>query len=316
MDPVAFRSYGDNIKPMLASPPKPGQHVHGRDFAGWYFDVKLDGVRAIAHWDGFGLRLINRSMKDVTHRYPDLEMAAVSIGSPFRPGVPMILDGEIVAQSGSFQDTAKRDKQTKPADVAAAIKTHPVNFVAFDILYCEGSDVRTLPYSQRRYHLELAMDEKNLFAISVCSKESSFFNVVKEAGMEGVIAKHPRSQYRAGRFSDWVKFKTLRSITAIGLGYDLGEGARAHFGAMRLVLLGADNKPVDIGRVGTGFKPLYETIDYLKAELDAGRPVVCEIECLNKSKDGQLRFPVYKGLRTDLSVVDATIDQLDAIPTM
>lgn len=316
MDPVAFRSYGDTIQPMLASPPKQGQVITAREFEGWIFDIKLDGIRALAHWDGDNLRLINRSGKDMTNRYPDLEMSAVAHGSPFQPGVPMILDGEIVALSGSFQDTQKRDKQNKPADVAAVLKSHPVNFIAFDVIF-DVSDARTAPYYARRARLEQLFDQRpatnSAFAISVVSKDPGFFDIVKEKGMEGVIAKRPRSQYRAGRYTDWVKFKALRSITAIGLGYDKGEGARAHFGAMRLVLLDGD-QVVEIGRVGTGFTK--STINMLKDELDAGRPVLCEIECLNKSKDGQLRFPVYKGLRTDLSVTDATIDQLADIPTM
>jgi bifunctional non-homologous end joining protein LigD len=306
MDPVAFASFGKTIIPMLAAPPKPGVKI--TDLRDWIFDIKLDGVRTLAFWDGAGLTLRNRSGRDVTHRYPDLCAAFECLGPD-----PVILDGEIVAQSGSFQDTAKRDKQTKPADVAAAMRQVPVFFIAFDVLYVDGMDTRHLPYRDRRQLLE-QVPITGILQSSVVSRDPGFFDTVKEMGMEGVIAKHPRSQYRGGRFSDWTKFKALRSITAIGVGYEPGEGARAHFGAMFLVLLDSANQPVKIGRVGTGMKGA--EIDYLKKELDEGRPVVCEIECLNKSKDGQLRFPVYKGLRTDLSVTDATMDQLDQIPTM
>lgn len=148
---------------------------------------------------------------------------------------------------------------------------------------------------------------------SVLSYDPAYFDQVKAAGMEGVIAKRLNSTYKAGRFSDWLKFKAVRSITAVGIGYEAGTGARAHFGAMFLALIGPDG-PVEIGRVGTGFTAT--EITSLKTEMDAGRPVVVEIECLNKSKDGKLRFPVYKGLRTDQSVADATLAQLDEIPEM
>lgn len=307
MDPVAFASFGATIKPMLASPPKEGQRPS--DLRGWLFDIKLDGVRTLAFWDGQGLTLRNRSGRDVTHRYPDLSAAFDMLNLP-----PVVLDGEIVAQSGSFQDTARRDKQTKPADVAAAMRLIPVSFIAFDVLYLDGDgDLRHQSYQHRRNALD-CLPLGGLVTKSVVSPDPGFFDLVKEQGMEGVIAKNPRSTYRAGRFSDWTKFKALRSLTAVGIGYERGEGARAHFGAMFLALHDGAGQWVRIGRVGTGFTA--REIDHLKAELDGGRPVVVEIECLNKSKDGQLRFPVYKGLRTDQSVADATLDQLDQIPEM
>ena len=293
------------VKPMLASPPK-SQRLSS--LAGTYwFDLKLDGIRAVAYWDGQSLVLLNRSMKDITHRYPDLEA-----GFPDLP--PCVLDGEIVACSGSFQDTAKRDKQTKPADVVRTMREIPVNFVAFDVLEIDGSDCRLQPYFDRRMMLDgLGGLFTGPWTTSVVSQDPAYFEQVKALGLEGVIAKRLRSTYRSGRFADWIKFKTVRSITAIGIGYDPGEGARAHFGAMHLALLDGNGQPVRIGRVGTGFDAT--EIAELKAQMDAGVPVLCEIECLNVTKDGQLRFPVYKGTRaSEMSLADARLSQLDDIP--
>ena len=295
------------IKPMLASPPK-AERVE--QLAGTYwFDLKLDGLRAVAYWDGQTLTLLNRSMRDITSSFPDLEAS-------FPDLLPCILDGEIVAQSGSFQDVARRGKQTKPADVARHVVTHPVTFVAFDVLNIDGADLRNHPYFDRRMMLDgiaVLFPDNPYWTTSVVSPDPGYFDIVKAAGMEGVIAKRLRSTYKSGRFSDWIKFKTVRSITCIGVGYEPGEGARAHFGAMFLALLNDAGEPVNVGRVGTGFTA--SEITMLKETMDAGVPVLVEIECLNVTKDGSLRFPVYKGMRgSELSLADARLSQLDEIP--
>lgn len=299
------------IKPMLASPPKAERPEQLRGTHA--FDTKLDGIRAILYWDGSVCYITNRTGKQIAHRYPEVEAAALGLT------VPCILDGEIVATSGSFQDTSRRDKQTQPGDVARWMHEIPVVFVAFDVLHHDGVDLRNQPFDYRRQMLELMALAGPVLTTSVLSMDPAFFQTVKDLGMEGVIAKRLRSTYRAGRFSDWVKFKTVRSLTAVGIGYEKGTGARAHFGAMFLALVDTEatdpsKRTVEIGRVGTGFTA--SEITMLKGELDAGRPVVVEIEALNKSKDGKLRFPVYKGIRTDLSVADARLDQLDELPTM
>ena len=293
------------VKPMLASPPKAERLA---TLAGTHlFDLKLDGLRAIAYWDGLSLILLNRSMKDITAQFPELEMTAPQLGGP------CVLDGEIVAASGLFNDVATRGKRTKPGDVARGVQEFPCVFVAFDALYAFDVDYRNHPFETRRSILNSTCDWGGCWQTSVISPDPAYFEQVKALGLEGIIAKRKRSTYRSGRFSDWIKFKTVRSITAIGVGYDPGEGARAHFGAMHLALLDANGQPVSVGRVGTGFDA--REIMALKEQMDAGVPVLCEIECLNVTKDGQLRFPVYKGTRDpELSLADARLSQLDDIP--
>lgn len=296
------------IKPMLASPPKAERLEQLRGTHA--FDTKLDGIRALLYVEHGVATIINRNGVDVTHRFPEVAGAAEA-----HLNLDAIWDGEVVAMSGSFQDTARRDKQNKPEDVVRHMATIPVVFVAFDLLHHDGVDLRNQPFEYRRQALEMFGPNPDTahLSTSVLSMDPAFFEQVKALGMEGVIAKRLRSTYRAGRFSDWLKFKTVRSLTCVAIGYEKGTGARAHFGAMYLAVIDGD-KPVEVGRVGTGFTA--SEITMLKGELDAGRPVVVEIEALNKSKDGKLRFPVYKGLRTDLSVADATLAQLDDLPTM
>lgn len=303
------------IKPMLAAPSTGSGSRRAVDLTtllkGTHtFDLKLDGLRAILYWDGSTMRLINRSGVDITRKFPEVEAVAPAFGAH-----PVILDGELVCDSGLFNDVATRGKTEKPHDIAARATSMPARFIAFDCLYDVDLDLRHLPYVQRREVLEewVANTNDPLVTASMVSDDgAAFWQAVQELGLEGIIAKDKKAPYMEGKRSPaWLKFKTVRRITCIGTGYEPGTGARAHFGAMFLALVGPDG-PVPVGKVGTGFTEA--EIQHLKASLDAGTPVLVEIEALNVGSGGQLRFPVYRGVRTDLSLVDATLDQLDQLP--
>jgi bifunctional non-homologous end joining protein LigD len=151
-----------------------------------------------------------------------------------------------------------------------------------------------------------------VFAATVWSDRVEIFEQCRDLGMEGVIAKRAGSLYHPGRRSpDWIKFKALHRVSCVPTAYERGEGSRSHFGAMHLAMVGPTG-PVPVGRVGTGFTE--REITDLKGRIDRGELFVVEIECLNVTKGGVLRFPVYKGVRSDLSPLDATIDQLGTLP--
>lgn len=293
------------MRPMLASP---GKGIDARTLVGTHtFDLKLDGVRSIAHWDGSTLTLTNRSERDHTVSYPDLVESF-----PLKSQGPITLDGEIVATSGSFEDVARRDKVTKLHDVARAMAKYPVQFIAFDLLESpDGTDMRRMPYVDRRGVLDVLNIDNEHWSRSLRSDQIVMLDKVRELGLEGVIAKRNDSVYVTGRSKSWLKFKNVHRITAIAIGYEPGEGSREHFGAMFLALV--DNgQIVQVGRVGTGFSNA-DTHECKKL-LDEHRPFVVEIEAANVTQSNQLRFPVYKGIRSDLSVADATMDQLETIP--
>lgn len=102
----------------------------------------------------------------------------------------------------------------------------------------------------------------------------------------------------------------MHRITAIALGYE--RGTSREFGAIFLALLLQDGRPVPIGRVGTGWtEPQAES---LKRRLDAGQQFPVEVEALNRTADNLLRFPVFRGERTDLPLTAASADQLNSLP--
>lgn len=301
------------IRPMLASPSTGtgsrravdlGTLLHGTHL----FDLKLDGLRCLLYWDGLTVRLLNRSGVDITRKFPEIEAAAPSLGT-----YPLILDGELVCTSGMFNDVATRGKQEKPHAIATAMARLPARFVAFDVLHLESDQRHTKQFDRRMMLDGLSLLWSEPFSAAPMSMNGeAMWESVGTLGLEGMIAKRLDQPYAEGKRSPaWLKFKTTRRITCIATGYEPGTGARAHFGAMYLTLIGPDG-PVPVGKVGTGFTA--SEITSLKADLDAGTMPLVEIEALNVGSGGQLRFPVYKGYRTDLSHLDATLDQLDQLP--
>ncbi len=290
------------MKPMLAVPNKNGNTTDGLD--GWIADLKLDGLRALVGWDGHQITITNRNEIDITRQFPDLELRLMDAMADRGPS---LIDGEIVADDGTFTSVATRGKQVQPQAIMDAVRRHPVTFVQFDTLMRDAAVVTHLPLTARRELVFSGVDQ-----VLTHHDAAWLFTEVKRLGLEGIIAKDPVGRYHPGkRFAGWVKVKAVRTVTCIATGYDVGKGARAHFGAMHLTMLDG-NATVDVGRVGTGFTE--SEIRWLKTELDSGRPAVVEIECLNRTADDKLRFPVYLGVRTDLSVLAATVDQLVELP--
>jgi bifunctional non-homologous end joining protein LigD len=267
------------------------------------YDLKLDGIRCVAE----GGRLFNRNGVDITRKYPEI-VAALAECADFER-----LDGELVALSGKFSDALQRDKQERLVSITRMAETKPMAFVAFDM---PTDKLLRTPYWRRREAL-VGWSAKGLptqITLSPYSDDPAWVTRVAEQGLEGVIAKRTTSRYQPGkRSADWVKFKNVHRISAMVAGYRPGSGSRSHFGNMQLVLLGEDGATfVEIGDVGTGWTD--RQTHELKARLDAGETLIVEIEALNRSADNILRFPVFKGVRTDVTVLDCTVAQLAALP--
>ncbi len=303
------------IKPMLASPSTGAGGRRAVELStlvasGQYaFDLKLDGLRAVLYWDGSTVKILNRSLVDITAQFPELVTAAHLLGER-----PLVLDGEIVADDGTFTSVATRGKTVRAADVAKRAVSLPCKFIAFDLLGLDDNDLCSTPWSMRRQALEvLGGGFPERFQISMCSDDgATMWKAVSELGLEGLIAKRKNAIYVPGsRSPGWLKFKTVRQITCVAVGYEAGTGSRTRFGALQIALIGPDG-PVSVGRVGTGFNEA--EITDLKKRLDAGEMFLVEIEALNRTAAGVLRFPVYKGVRTDLPLTDATLSQLDQLP--
>lgn len=313
-----------NQAPMLASPSK---NIHPNletamqrliDGGRHVFDIKFDGVRVLAFIENGKVTLKNRNGVDTTGRFPEVVERLAAL----YPTGSRIFDGEMLCfdpDTGkpTFARISKRDRTGTPAKVKVLAKIMPATFMVFDLLHYDGDDLRIQPLMAR---LALLRQDASRFGndgrvlLSMLTEDgAAIWDVIKRQGMEGLIAKDKLAIYRGGRAPSWIKLKPVASVTCVVTGYTAGQGARAgKFGALTIGLLhdGVTVKPW--GEVGTGFTDA--ALADLKPRVDAGEELVIEVEIQNVTPDGKPRFPSYKGVRTDRSIIDCCVSQLEAIP--
>lgn len=260
----------DRIAPMLAR-----EAADVPDGDGWAFELKWDGIRALAHLGDEVTTLRGRRGDEIGGRYPELAPIARELGHP------AVLDGEIVAfePSGrpSFGRLQQRMGLTNEHLIARRSAEAPVTYIAFDLLWLDGRPLLAEPYERRRGLLaELGFDGPSWQAPRHRVGEGeALLELVRERRLEGVVAKRLESPYRPGRRSaDWLKVKCRRRQELVIGGYMPGEGGRSGGVGSLLVgywdttpeeaaRLGREQRLVYAGGVGTGFT------DTMLAELTA-----------------------------------------------
>ncbi len=240
----------DRIAPMLARtgplPPEDG---------GWAYEIKWDGVRAIAFISGGRLTLAARTGRDITPRYPELRPLGAALA-----GREVILDGEVVAFDGarpSFQKLQGRMHLTSDHAVRRLAQSDPVHYIAFDLLYLDGRSQMDLRYDERRERLaelELAGPTWQAPAHHV-GDGAALLEATRAQQLEGIVAKRLDCPYTPGRRSSgWVKVKNICSTDVVVGGWLPGEGGRSgRLGALVLGIPDDDGVLRYAGRVGTGF---------------------------------------------------------------
>ena len=127
------------MAPMLLRPP-----FH-RD--GWVYEEKVDGWRMLAYKDGHRVRLISRNAVDHTWRFADLAAAIAKLKRDV-----VVLDGEVAVFDEKLVSRVHLLGEPDPAIVTTP-PTPPL-FMAFDVLYARGRDLRAESLSERRHRLE------------------------------------------------------------------------------------------------------------------------------------------------------------------
>ncbi len=282
----------------------------------WIFELKWDGMRLLAFVRNGRMELKSRNARVVTSQFPELAVLPERIGAK-----QAILDGEAVVLDPSgrpdfgLMQQRMNVAQPSPALLAAA----PVTLYLFDILYCDGYDLRNVPLLERKTFLRrmLAAVPPVRFSDHVVGEGDELFRLAREHGLEGIIAKQSQSPYRSGRGSNWLKVKITNEVDAVIGGYTAPRGSRERFGALLLGLY-EDHKLRYIGSVGTGFNEtnlsqIWERMQKLVADETpfAERPrtreqqtfvkpkLVATVRFTEWTRDRRLRAPVFLGLRSD-----------------
>src|SRR4051794_31043060 len=156
---------------------------------GWAWEMKWDGVRALATVERGTLRLVNRRGIDITHRYPELH----GLGDALR-GTDAVLDGELVIFDGprpDFQLMQRRMHVDSERDIARLSDELPAVIVLFDLLWLDGNSTIALPYTERRrFLLGLGLTDRGWQTPPhEVGDGAATLGVVRQFALEGVMAK-------------------------------------------------------------------------------------------------------------------------------
>jgi DNA ligase D-like protein (predicted ligase)/DNA ligase D-like protein (predicted 3'-phosphoesterase) len=307
-------------KPMLAKDSvKP---FSGKD---WVFEIKWDGFRAVSYVEEpFSVR--SRNQKELRQNFPELEQLR-------HLGRGLVVDGEIVVMKDGkpdFQRLLERGQAVSKREIERQATRAPAVYIVFDVLEKDGESLTGLPLVERKRILKESLTEGSNVLVSDFIEENgeAYYRLVLEKGLEGVVAKRKDSPYEEGlRTGNWLKIKQLKTCDCIIFGYTEGGGVRGKtFGALLLGVYDKKEKPVYVGKVGTGFseqtlRSLMDKFEKIKTDnapfkADVGNMVtwlkpklVCEVAYQVLTNDSKLRMARFRSLREDKAPEDCTIDQ-------
>jgi bifunctional non-homologous end joining protein LigD len=286
----------------------------------WLFEVKWDGVRAIAFIDNEEVRLQSRNGLRCERQYPELAVVHHLLAAR-----QAILDGEIAVLDekgvSRFHLIQPRIANTDPNAIAHLVRSTPVVYFVFDLLFLDGYDLRQVNLSERRKLLQAIATPGERMRISEAfpGAGDDMLEAARANDLEGIMAKHARSCYESKRSREWQKIKIVGEQEFVIGGFTPPQGGRDWFGALVLGVY-ENGKLRWAGNVGTGFNQ--RSLADLAARLQplvtktcpfAERPtpdpgitwvkpeLSCQVKFANWTQDNRLRAPVFLGLRTDVS---------------
>ena len=279
----------------------------------WVHEIKHDGYRIQARIDAGKIKLLTRTGLDWTERFKSIADALLALRLS-----SALIDGEIVVEDdggksslGNLQAALSEGRQDR------------MRYYAFDLLYCEGFDLREATLLDRKALLEqvLAGAPASIrFSEHLAEHDGpTILQHTCRLGLEGIVSKRGDLPYRGGRGDHWLKSKCMLRQEFVIIGYIPSTAAPGTVGAL---LLGyyKDGKLHYAGRVGTGYsgsesRALRDALEKINASkpalanaLPAGAEkgvrwakaqLVCEVEFRAWSRDRLILNSSFKGLRDD-----------------
>lgn len=231
-------------------------------------EKKYDGFRCQVHKQGDQVRIFSRNLEETTTMFPDIAQGIckqVQAKTAILEGEALSYDPE-TAEFHPFQVTMQRKRKY---DLEAMTVKYPLRLVAFDLLYVDGKDFTSQPYSTRHDTLAklITMGDAVQVAEHLVTQDAKeidkFFMDAITGGLEGIMAKRLDSKYQAGaRNYNWIKLKRSYqghlsdTIDGVIVGYLRGRGMRARFGIGALLVAVYDrsnDRFVTVAKIGTGF---------------------------------------------------------------
>ena len=290
------------IKPMLIK-----NQTEAFDSPEYIFEIKLDGIRCVAYLDNNETDLRNKRNKKMLLHTPELSYIHEQVKEK------CILDGELfVLKNGvtDFYEMQRRALLTDPFKIKLAADKYPACFVAYDILYYRDKDISYSPLMERKKYLQDVIIENNMISVSRYIENNGImlFNLVKEKGLEGIVAKKKNSLYFQGKKSkDWIKCKVMNRNECVICGYIPGDKSMAslvlgEYHDDRLVYKGHVSLGVNLRALNQykykviehspfGYVPVgNDNTVWLEPDL------ICIIESM-PNENGSFRLPVFRGIK-------------------
>jgi len=231
-------SVGRGVSPMPASSAKSVAEALAKTGPAGV-EWKLDGIRAQIHKQGNDIRVLTRSLDDITDRVPEVVELIRSLRA-----TSAIFDGELIAlqpdgRPKPFQETGSRAASRIAPEVARA--RAPLTAYLFDVLHLDGADLIDEPSRVRRAALEEAVPPDQLTPrlqlaprLQVANNADPeqvnaatvFADDAVARGHEGVVVKADDATYEMGRRgAGWVKVKPVHTLDLVILAVELPRHA-------------------------------------------------------------------------------------------
>jgi len=297
-----------NLKPELATLVA----ASPSDASNWIFEIKFDGYRMLSKVASKKVQFFTRNENDWTSKLPDLKKEILSMNLPdgWYDGEIVVMNDEGRPDFGALQQSFDEKN------------TQDISYFLFDIPYCSGYDLRSVPLVERREVLERILKRcpSKLVQLSAAFNNApdEIFGAACRMGLEGIIGKRLDSLYVSRRSDDWIKLKcTQRQEFVIG-GFTSPQGSRIGLGSLLLGVHNDKGQLVYAGNVGTGFndkvlKELRNKLDTLTSEKSpfiektaidkqahwVKPSLLAEVSFGEWTRAGHIRHSVFHGLRFD-----------------
>ena len=325
--PKKARRSGDGALPAFIPPQlatRTGKPPAGGD---WLHEVKFDGYRTQCRVDGDDIRFLTRTGLDWTERFASLVPIVKKLAV-----TNAIIDGEIVVlDDGGVSDFSLLQAALSADDASQLV------YYAFDLLYCDGADLRAKPLTDRKKALAdllkpLGTTGRMRLSEHFTVEGAPFFREACKLALEGAVSKRAAAPYVSGRSGDWLKSKCIEREEMVVVGFTPGTTGPGTIGAL-LLAQHRGGQLVYAGRTGTGFtrqsaralRARFDKIAIDKAPVAVAgiarrdarwvKPeLVAEIEFIGWTADKVVRHASFKGLREDKTAREVTREETKSVP--